>query len=59
MARRYCNCGRKIVVYKSKGYKGVKQGKDDHDLCQKCWKAFRDKTGGIQWISAGARLSRD
>ncbi len=42
MSRRYCNCGRKIVVFKCKGYKGVKQGKDDHDLCQKCWESFRD-----------------
>lgn len=44
MARRYCKCGRKIVVFKSKGYKGVKQGKDDHDLFQQCWKSFKDST---------------
>jgi hypothetical protein len=43
MARRYCECGRKIVVFKCKGFKGVKQGKADHELCQKCWKAERDK----------------
>ena len=43
MARRYCECGRKIVVFRSKGFKGVKQGKSDHELCQKCWKAERDR----------------
>lgn len=41
--RKYCDCGRKIVVFKSKGRKGVKQAKDDHDLCQRCWK-------GMKWI---------
>lgn len=43
MARRYCECGRKVVVRRSKNRGGVKQGKDDHELCQKCWKAERDK----------------
>jgi len=46
MARRYCECGRKIVVKKSKGFKGVKQGKGDHELCQLCWKRERD----MRWI---------
>lgn len=40
--RRYCKCGRKIVVFKCKGQKGVKQANPDHDLCQKCWKSERD-----------------
>lgn len=40
--RKYCDCGRKIVVFKCKGYKGVKQGKPDHDLCQQCWESFKD-----------------
>lgn len=42
MARRYCECGRKVVVFKSKGFRGVKQGKDDHELCQECWKKEQD-----------------
>ena len=40
--RRYCKCGRKIVVFKCKGVSGVRQGKDDHDLCQRCWESFQD-----------------
>lgn len=42
MARKYCECGRKIVVWRNKGFKGVKQAKDDHELCQQCWKRDRD-----------------
>ena len=44
MARRYCKCGRKVVVKKSKGRRGVHQGDWDHDLCQKCYKSFRDSS---------------
>lgn len=40
--RLYCECGRKVVVFKSKGAKGVKQGKEDHNLCQRCWKRDKD-----------------
>ena len=39
---RYCSCGRKIAVARSKGRAGVIQSKN-HDLCQKCWKAERDR----------------
>lgn len=42
MARKYCECGRKVVVRKSKGRSGVQQSKDDHELCQQCWKRERD-----------------
>ncbi len=42
MARRYCECGRKVVVFRCKGFKGVKQGKEDHELCQRCWESERD-----------------
>lgn len=42
--RRYCKCGRKVVVNRSKGKHGVKQGADDHDLCQRCYKSFRDSS---------------
>lgn len=45
--RRYCKCGRKVVVFKCKGFKGVKQAKDDHDLCQRCWQSFRDSTSEV------------
>lgn len=44
--RRYCECGRKVVVKRSKGRPGFKQGKDDHDLCQQCYKRDRD----MRWI---------
>lgn len=45
--RRYCKCGRKVVVYKSKGAKGVKQGDTDHDLCQQCWKSWKDSSAEV------------
>ncbi len=48
MASKYCDCGRRIVVFKSKGFKGVKSPKgDDHVLCQKCWQSERDRTKKI------------
>lgn len=47
MPRKYCDCGRKIVVFKCKGYEGVKQGKKDHDLCQKCWESFKDSNRDV------------
>lgn len=52
--KRYCKCGRKVVVQKSKGNYGVKRGKEDHDLCQKCWKSFRDSN----WIVPEMRRIR-
>jgi len=54
MARRYCKCGRKIVVFKCKGFKGVKQGRDDHDLCQKCWRSEQDSKA---WIPPFRRIT--
>lgn len=56
MARRYCKCGRKIVVFRSKGRKGVKQGKEDHDLCQRCWESFQNSS---RWIRPKADKEPD
>lgn len=42
MDHRYCECGRKILVYRHKGFKGMKRPNADHILCQRCWKSDKD-----------------
>jgi hypothetical protein len=41
--RHTCECGRPIVARKPKHYGGVFKPNNDHDLCQKCWKAYNDR----------------
>jgi len=38
-----CDCGSPIKARLSKGRHGVKKPGADHDLCQKCWRAARDR----------------
>lgn len=38
-----CDCGRTIKARLSKNRPGIKKPGADHDLCQKCWKASRDR----------------
>ena len=59
MARRYCECGRKILVYKSKGRSGVKQAKRDHELCQKCWESERDSQYRVPEMRRITKRSKD
>lgn len=40
--RRYCRCGRKIVVRKSYSHRVHVPAGSDHDLCQRCWRSMQD-----------------
>lgn len=43
MRQAFCDCGRPILAW-TKYRRKVIRPKGDHDLCQKCWKAQRDRT---------------
>lgn len=42
--RKQCSeCGRRVVARRSRHKHGVISPRGDHDLCQRCWKAYRDR----------------
>ncbi len=42
MRRKYCECGRKIIIHSA--WRGVYFPRDDdHFLCQQCYKSERDR----------------
>ena len=43
--RKYCDCGRRIIVRKGLGRSRYALPRDgDHVLCQRCYQAERDRT---------------
>ena len=47
-ARRYCDCGRRIIIRKGLGRSRYALPKDgDHVLCQRCYTAERDRVRAV------------
>jgi hypothetical protein len=54
--RRYCECGRRIVIRKGLGRSRFVLPKDgDHVLCQRCYTAERDRARAATVIKTGTQ----